>query len=77
MLIPWTPSPQIIKGPDQTNRLGCMAEGNKLSLYANGKLLATIEDDTYPEGGIGLFVGAVKTEGFTVLFDEVAYWELP
>jgi len=75
--IPWDTSSHILKGPDQTNRLGIMAEGNLFSLYANGQLLTTIKDDTYTYGQIGVFVGAVKTAGFMAAFDQIAYWELP
>lgn len=72
----WTPSDYINTGPDQTNRLGLWIEGSKLTLYANGELLTNLEDDSLSEGAIGLFIGAVKTEGFTVLFDEITYWEI-
>jgi hypothetical protein len=75
--IPWDTSSHILKGPGKTNHLGIMAEGNLFSLYANGKLLTAIKDDTYTDGQIGVFVGAVKTAGFTASFDEIAYWELP
>ena len=68
--VQWTLNKNILNGPGQTNRLGLLVEGNKFSLYANGKFLTAIEDDTYTEGGIGLFVGAVKTAGFTVYFDK-------
>jgi len=75
--VPWEANRNILKGPDQTNRLGIMVEGNLYSLYANGKLLTTLKDDTFANGQIGVFVGAVKTSGFTAYFDEIAYWELP
>ena len=77
MLIDWTPSDYIFSGSDQTNQLGFKAEGTKLSLFANGDLLTELEDDTFSEGAFGLFVGAVNTSGFTVLFDDMAYWVTP
>jgi hypothetical protein len=77
MLVEWTASPFILKGADQTNRLGILIEGKKLSLYANGNLLTQLEDETFSHGAIGLFVGAVKTPRFTVAISEVAYWEQP
>jgi hypothetical protein len=36
-----------------------------------------LEDDTFHQGAFGLFIGAVNTAGFTVQFDNMAYWELP
>ncbi|HEX9616811.1 MAG TPA: hypothetical protein VGA03_05300 [Anaerolineales bacterium] len=76
-LIDWTASDRLNAGSDQTNRIGLLAEGNRLGLYANGNLLEEISDDTHTEGRIGVFVGSVNTEDFTVQVDEVAFWELP
>jgi len=77
MLVEWTASQFIHPGAEQTNQLGFKAEVNKLSLYANGNLLTELENDAFREGAFGLFVGAVNTTGFNVLFDDVAYWESP
>jgi hypothetical protein len=67
----------IHKGTEQSNRLGLMVEGKKLSLYVNGVLLEEVADDIHLSGKFGVFVGSVKTPNFTVLVDEMAYWELP
>jgi hypothetical protein len=77
LLEKWTPSKHINQGSEETNRLGLWIEGSKLTLYANGNLLTFLEDDSLQEGKIGLFIGAVKTEGFTAFFNEIAYWEIP
>ncbi len=76
-LIGWTFSEFILAGKDQTNRLGFLAEGAKISLYANGHLLGEISDETSLQGAFGLFVGAFTTPNFTVKIEKVAYWELP
>ena len=76
-LVEWTQSDLIQAGPDKTNRLGIMAQGSKLSLYANGNLLTEVVDSSYPMGGFGVFIGAVVTPGFTVTFDQLEYWVLP
>lgn len=76
-LIGWTFSEFILAGKDQTNRLGFLAEGAKISLYANGHLLAEISDETSLQGAFGLFVGAFVTPNFTVKIEKVSYWELP
>ncbi len=76
-LIFWSNSSSINSGADQTNLIGLRAEGSKLSLFANGYLLQEIEDETYPSGYFGLFVGAALTDNFTVQVSGVRYWELP
>jgi len=79
MLSAWTPSPLVLKGPGQTNRLGLLAEENRFTLYNNGHLLTTIVDEaeSFTEGLVGLFVGSVLTPNMTVQFTEVSIWELP
>ena len=76
--VDFTSSDRINAGPNQTNRIGVMAEGNRFGLYINGYLVAEVEDNTFPEEGLfGYFIGATVTEGFLVKYDEIAYWEMP
>lgn len=70
----WRASSHILSGPNQTNRLGIWAEGDTFKLYANGKFLAEVSDDTYSEGRFGLFIGSAETAHFKVYVEEVAYW---
>lgn len=72
----WKSSASINGGPNQTNVLGIYMKGNLFRLYANGKLLAELENDKFDEGRFGLVIGADKTEGFITYVDEVAYWIL-
>jgi len=77
-LVAPTASTAIIAGSDKVNRIGLWAKGEQLGLYANGSLLTQIEDGTYiEEGSFGIFVGARKTDEFTVHVDEIAYWDNP
>lgn len=76
-LIAWTTSDKIIAGPNQTNRLGVWAEGNHIVLYINGSQVGEVHDTTHSGGMFGVLVGAVRTAGFTVQVDEIAYWTLP
>jgi hypothetical protein len=76
-IVDWTESAFIRRGAGQANRLGLMADGKKLALYANGVLLEEVSDDIHLSGKFGVSVGSVKTPDFTVLVDEMAYWELP
>jgi hypothetical protein len=73
----WSASPAIRAGPNQTNRLGFMADGSRLSLYANGTFLDEIRDDRYGEGRFGLFIMSNTTPNYAVEFDLLDYWNLP
>ncbi|MGB5846491.1 MAG: hypothetical protein WBG94_18765 [Anaerolineales bacterium] len=76
-LVEWTSSEQINAGSDQTNRIGLMANGNKFSMYANGKLIGEFQDDTHREGRFGVVVGSAATANVKFLVDEIAYWDIP
>ncbi len=76
-LVDWTSNGLIQAGPNQTNRLGFMAKGNKITLYGNGVKLTELTDNTYASGRFGPIIGAANTPGFTVWVDEFAYWVLP
>lgn len=77
-LIGLTTASAIQAGSNKTNRIGVLADGERLGLYANGTLLGEFEDDTFAEkGGFGLFIGARKTDGFTTETEEIGYWNLP
>ena len=54
-----------------------MANGNQLSMYANGKLIGEFQDGSHREGRFGIFIGSVNTPDVKVLVDEIAYWDLP
>jgi hypothetical protein len=72
-------SSNLIKaGSNQTNRFGIMAKGDKISFYANGKLVEDVTNDTITNAGaFGYFIAANKTAGFTIEATEIAYWVLP
>jgi hypothetical protein len=77
VLIPPGNNAAILVGGGQTNRIGVMAEGSKLTLYANGVLLGEAIDDKYVEEGLyGYFVSGTSTEPFTVRFDDLSVWKL-
>lgn len=76
-LVEWKTSTAINAGPSQTNRLGLMAIGDRLVLYANGQQLTEVRDSTFATGYFGMFVGARETDKFTVRVDQVRVWENP
>jgi len=71
-------NPLIKSGSNQVNRLGVMAKGNKISLYANGKLLEDITSDIFTGAGVfGYFIAGEKTVNFSYESTELSYWKLP
>lgn len=72
----WTESGAIIKGPNQTNRIGLLARGSLLYAFVNGELLVEREDNTLTSGVFGLYANAVNTAGLTIQFDNFALWRL-
>jgi hypothetical protein len=76
-LVDWTSSEHIHAGNKQTNRIGLLANGTKISMYANGNLLQELNDDTHREGRFGVFVGSANTADVNFRVDEIAYWDIP
>jgi hypothetical protein len=73
-----TASSAIQTGSNNPNRLGVMATGDKIALYANGTLLEEFTDTRYQKtGNFGALVAANETAGFTAKMDEIALWVLP
>jgi hypothetical protein len=73
-----TANSAIQSGTNAVNRLGVMANGDRINLYANGVMLQEIIDSTFSEeGNFGAFVAANATPGFTVHLDEISLWDLP
>jgi hypothetical protein len=55
-LVPWTPSSAVRPG-GSPNDLLVRAVGDQLSFSVNGSVIAVVTDDTFPEGGVGVFAG--------------------
>jgi hypothetical protein len=51
-----------------TIRADCL--GNKLTLWANGIMVAEAEDDTFSAGSVGVLVGTREKTGYEALFDD-------
>lgn len=78
VIVDWTSSAAIAAGPNISNRIGVLVEGETIKVYAHGTELVTVMDSEYVgEYRFGLLVGAGDTEPFTVRFDDLAYWILP
>lgn len=74
--IEWTTNSNINSGPDATNKMGVLMEGDTIKLYANGSLLAELEDELFNRGQFGLFVASGSTPNFVTYVEDMTLWEL-
>jgi hypothetical protein len=74
----WTESDLINTGPDASNQIGFMADGDQLFAFVNGVPLDTvaIEDSDYVSGVPSLFTNASQTADLSVHFDDFRLWHL-
>jgi len=73
-LIEWTPSQEILQGPNATNRLGFVAVGNSLHVVINRTVVGSTEDFSFYSGTFALFSNALETPGLTIRFDDFEIW---
>jgi hypothetical protein len=73
--INWTANSAILSGQKQTNRVGVMATGSLLELYVNGIKVSELQDDTFAEGYLGIYVGSDETDQLTVRISDFSYWK--
>src|SRR5207248_1805411 len=68
----------VIKtGLNQANLLGVMARAGNLSLFINKHFVASVSDDTYHAGAIGLATSNFPQTSIDVAFNNVHVWNLP
>ena len=77
VLLNWKQSDAIRDGADQSNRLGVMSVGNKITLYMNGEKLGEALENSYAAGFFGVFVLSRTSDDYTVKFDAMKFWENP
>lgn len=75
-LIPWGPSRALNLGT-KANRLAVVALGNRIAIYANGRLLNIITDDSpsIRRGDLGLAAGVFDEPGLKVAFDNAVLYD--
>jgi len=71
----WTRSEAINRG-NAENRIGVMANGENLELYANNELLGQFKDDNPISGDIGFWVESFDEGGVHVSFDDLAIYDV-
>ncbi|HNT25299.1 MAG TPA: hypothetical protein PKM21_13080 [Anaerolineales bacterium] len=75
-LVSLTESERLNAGANQQNIMGIRAEGDTITVYANGYQLAQVTDARYSEGRYGLFVSPALTTNYTYRVVHMAYWLL-
>jgi len=75
--INWTASDAINIGKNTQNTIGVMARDDTLTFYINGQKVNEVKDDTFLEGGFGIFVGGSNNSDLSVWVDQIRYWENP
>ena len=75
-LIPWTRSEHVRAGSEQTNRLGILAQGDSLTVIANGIELQTVIDSVHPSGRYGVFVNAGFSDLFSYRIRDFRVWQI-
>jgi hypothetical protein len=73
-LVSPTVSPHIAQGTNAKNVIGVKADGDTITVYANGYQIAQVVDRYYLEGRYGLFVRPDITEYYTYESVKIAYW---
>ncbi len=65
----WFESPAIIRGSNNTNKLGVRAEGANLQFFVNDQEVGRITDESFRSGDIGLMARSLGQGGVHVQFD--------
>jgi len=66
----------INTGSYEENVVGVRTEGDQLTIYANGVRVATVEDDHFEKGRVGVFVRSSTNNPYTYRVKNFAYWTL-
>ncbi len=69
-------SPAVHQGLNQTNIIAVVAQGNTITLYANRQQIASVTDNTYSHGQIGLYASSYATAGHPteVVYSNARVW---
>lgn len=68
------PHEAVLTG-SQINRLRADCTGNTLSLYVNNVMVASVPDDTFKTGDIGILAGSFEKPGSDIYFDNFVVYK--
>jgi hypothetical protein len=67
----------VISGSGSSLRLGVDCKYGSMALYANGQLIDSVSDSSYPSGSVGLFAASDdQNTGTTIIFDDFVMTKL-
>lgn len=66
----------IREGPGEENVLGVYADGDDMTIYANGVQVAEVQDDHFSKGRVGVFVRSASPDLYTYRLTDFIYWIL-
>jgi pSer/pThr/pTyr-binding forkhead associated (FHA) protein len=72
-IIDWTESPYINRG-QASNLLKITCAESQITLHVNDQHLATVTDDSYDHGDIGLFAASFAEPNVHITFDNLKIW---
>nr|HMN31396.1 hypothetical protein [Caldilineaceae bacterium] len=75
-LAEWTTSEAIHTGQQSGNTMGIFADGAQITALLNGEVVATLEDDSFSSGQIGLVAGTFDEANAEIAFDDLMLWDL-
>jgi len=70
----WTESDAILVEESSVNALGILAQGEQIHLLINGEVVASVEDDEFSNGNLGLAVSTFDEGGVEIAFDDLRIW---
>lgn len=73
----WFQTTEDVNLGNAENKLRAECGDGYLALYANGKLLDRVEDDSYSHGDIGFVVGTYTQPYVSIAFDNLKVYALP
>ncbi|MEZ4663557.1 MAG: S16 family serine protease [Caldilineaceae bacterium] len=76
-VVEWTRSDAIQMGERMDNQLGLLVDGNRVTLMANGIVLAQLNDMAIPPGELLLVTETFEADEAEFAFDNLHVWELP
>lgn len=75
--IDWSESEALETDEGAANKLGVLADGREIAIYANDEELDRVQDRSFAEGQIALLAGTNRDGDLEVSFDNFGLWSKP
>jgi len=72
----WLESDAILGEERSVNTLGILAQGEEIHLLINDEVVASLTDDQFSSGNMGLAAGAFDEDGVEIAFDDLRIWTI-